>query len=920
MSIFRSYSIENWTGFLLFLLILIPLSSLGQIGFNSNNLTGANLSNPTSLQFGPDGRLYVSQHDGTIYAYTIQKTAPNNYQVTSTETIQLVRQIPNYDDDGTLNAVVTDRQVAGILLTGTSSNPIMYVSSSDPRAGDEPDFEDLNLDTNSGVISKLTWNGSSWTKLDVVRGLPRSEHNHSTYGMQLDEATNTLYLNSGGNTNAGSPSKNFTYLSEYALSSAILKIDLNMIDNSFGGSYDLPTLDDPTRSNTGPGGSDVGDPFGGNDGLNQAKIVIGGPVQVHAPGFRNSYDLVLTQTSGMEGRLYTIDNGANPGWGGYPENEGASNVTNNYVIGEPGSQGPGPNDAQVNNLDNLHLVSGPGFGPIYGGHPNPIRANPAGAGLYRRDDGNQEFFELSPTADWPPVPVSLANPVEADFQNPGIDDAALYTWSSSTNGLVEYTATNFFGGVLTGNLLAASFDGKIYRIELAANGQSVTNVEVFASGFGSNPLDITAQGTGEIFEGTVWAVTYASGNVTVFEPDQPADDGWTVEVSSNDPTKRHENAYVEVGGLFYLIGGRGNKPLEIYDPVSRSWSTGAAPPFEMHHFQAVSYQGDVYVIGGFTGDFPNETPLTNVYIYDPGTDSWTTGPSIPASRRRGSTGVAVYNNRIYMVCGLQNGHIDGWVPWLDEFDPSTGTWTTLPDAPRARDHFQVGVVGNKLYAVAGRRTGELTVFAPTVPEVDVYNFTTGNWTTLPAGVNIPTERAGATTVVANSKLMVIGGETEGQTTAHYETEALDPKTNTWTTMDALNTARHATQALFYHAKIYITTGSGNRGGGPELISQEFLEIEISDLVLDVDENILNNIVKIYPIPAGDKIFLISEEPLIDASITIFNISGQQVQKTDLVNITASTPVQIDISTVSTGIYVVKLLSGKQFGNFKFIKY
>jgi hypothetical protein len=32
-----------------------------------------------------------------------------------------------------------------------------------------------------------------------------------------------------------------------------------MIDNSFGGSYDLPTLDDPTRANTGPGGADARD-------------------------------------------------------------------------------------------------------------------------------------------------------------------------------------------------------------------------------------------------------------------------------------------------------------------------------------------------------------------------------------------------------------------------------------------------------------------------------------------------------------------------------------------------------------------------------------------------------------------------------------------------------------------------------------
>ncbi|MEJ8800549.1 hypothetical protein [Pontibacter sp. H249] len=299
--------------------LAVDMLANAQYNFTTSGLKNISLENPTSLQFGPDSRLYVSQQNGIIKAFTIKRNGPNDYTVTDTETIDLINQIPNYNDDGTLKSSVNTRQVTGILVTGTSAQPILYVSSSDSRIGGGSGSGDKNLDTNSGIISRLTRNGSSWTKVDLVRGLPRSEENHSVNGMQFDERTNMLFVAVGGFTNAGAPSNNFAFITEYALAAAILSIDLNVIDamptkgsGNTAYKYDLPTLDDPTRANN-PDGTDVNDPFGGNDGLNQAIIVQGGPVQVYSPGYRNAYDLVITKTPGKEGRMYTIDNGANSG-------------------------------------------------------------------------------------------------------------------------------------------------------------------------------------------------------------------------------------------------------------------------------------------------------------------------------------------------------------------------------------------------------------------------------------------------------------------------------------------------------------------------------------------------------------------------------------------------------------------------------
>src|SRR6187551_2052726 len=43
------------------------------------------------------------------------------------------------------------------------------------------------------------------------------------------------------------------------------------------------------------------------------------------------------------------------------------------------------------------------------------------------------------------------------------------------------------------------------------------------------------------------------------------------------PSARHENGYVKVGDRFYLVGGRNDRPVDIFDPAKGTWSKGATP-------------------------------------------------------------------------------------------------------------------------------------------------------------------------------------------------------------------------------------------------------------------------------------------------------------------------------------------------------
>jgi len=461
--------------------LTIPLSGTATTpsgtdpGFGKSELEGAGVTRPTSLQFGPDGRLYVAEVDGSIKALTVQRQAPDKYSVTASETISLLRTIPNHDDSGALNPSLTTRQLTGILVTGTAASPQIFAVSTDPRSGGGAAGTDTDLDTNSGVLSRLTKNGATWQKVDLVRGLPRSEEVHSGNGLIFDPATGKLLIAYGGHTNKGAPSHNFAFLPEYALSAAILSVDLAAIGNT---TYDLPTLDDENR----PGAADVGDPFGGNNGKNQARLVPGGPAQIYSPGYRNPYDLVLTQA----GKMYTIDNGGNAAWGGLSLPDDATGACTND-----------PDDGGDSDWDTLIRVPGPGF---YAGHPNPARANRANT-----------FNSTNPQS-----PVASANPVECDYRTEA-ERGTLTSFPFSTNGFDEYTASNF-DGAMKGDLLVTTLGNTINRVRLSADGTAaIANKPMFSSL--AAPLDLVAQGDGDPFPGTIWAVNFLLDDVLVFEPD-----------------------------------------------------------------------------------------------------------------------------------------------------------------------------------------------------------------------------------------------------------------------------------------------------------------------------------------------------------------------------------------------------------------
>jgi N-acetylneuraminic acid mutarotase len=253
----------------------------------------------------------------------------------------------------------------------------------------------------------------------------------------------------------------------------------------------------------------------------------------------------------------------------------------------------------------------------------------------------------------------------------------------------------------------------------------------------------------------------------------------------------------------------------------------------MHHFQPVTLGDKIYVLEAFVdNNYPNQTTAANVFCYDTKADKWQKLAGLPVERRRAGAGAAVYNGKLYLAGGIQNGHVSGTTNMFDVYDPATDKWTALPNAPHIRDHSMAAVVKDKLYAIGGRNTSihepEFGAFySKVVLEVDVYDFKTGKWSTIQA--KLPKGSGGGSAVVVGNALFYIGGERATDTEANAPRKDVyhvnDPQTDRefFTNLD-LNLPRNGAGAAVIGNTIYIAGGAGSNGIGLESIKVTSVQI------------------------------------------------------------------------------------------------
>jgi N-acetylneuraminic acid mutarotase len=146
-------------------------------------------------------------------------------------------------------------------------------------------------------------------------------------------------------------------------------------------------------------------------------------------------------------------------------------------------------------------------------------------------------------------------------------------------------------------------------------------------------------------------------------------------------------------------GFQGPISAEIYDPVADTWTAAATPAsFNGAILVALLNDGRVLVSAYTAGD--NVSPdLMPVRIYDPATNSWSSGPALPGPRGHIGGAVELVEGRIVVMGGDDHFKVPNANVWA--YDPVQARWESLTPLPRARYAGFGGVAGGRIYYISG---------------------------------------------------------------------------------------------------------------------------------------------------------------------------------------------------------------------------
>lgn len=456
-----------------------------------------------------------------------------------------------------------------------------------------------------------------------------------------------------------------------------------------------------------------------------------------------------------------------------------------------------------------------------------------------------QVFALAPSLNTGPTPLAIFDPTDPRSLDVGIDLVSFVKYGVLTpTATVTYTVpivpalvglpahAQFVTLDITGGtptlfdqisnrstfVLAGHGDvvAPLGETIVARQGHTATLLDdgrvLIAGGDEPNGPNLNVQDTVEIYTPQTQMFTFAGTMVQ--------------KRSTHTATKLLDGRVLMVGGYEVYAGGIATATAEAYNPATKLFSSVAAPAVgRTLHTATRLNDGRVLVVGGSTKFDLNDVfgslglALETTELYDPATNTWTAGPSLPKPLFAHQA-TTLGNGKVLITSGVQVGDFFGVpIPGISTdcflFDPATNTLANTAPIPQGRAyHGQLTLPSGDAVALGGATGNFSTLSFSTETEVFKYSQATNTWTTTG---NINVGRAYPNLVDTGAGIAVVGGlsqvdVTTGSGTPTQAIEVADYNAITWSHVADQALPREVARAVAIDGGLRVlVVGIGDNG-------------------------------------------------------------------------------------------------------------
>ena len=197
--------------------------------------------------------------------------------------------------------------------------------------------------------------------------------------------------------------------------------------------------------------------------------------------------------------------------------------------------------------------------------------------------------------------------------------------------------------------------------------------------------------------------TFSTNQVWKFNVDSRT---WTQ--LANLPSPRGGGGMTATDGKLHFLAGADAARIDRADHWvldlngGTSWTAAAPIPTLRNHLALTALNGKMYAIGGQQNQDAAEIPQSAVEIYDPATNTWSAGATMPFGRSHINAAVLIIGNRIVTLGGETT--FNNSVANVSAYDPASNTWSEMSPIPTKRSSGVAAFLNGEIYYSGGLMT------------------------------------------------------------------------------------------------------------------------------------------------------------------------------------------------------------------------